>query len=94
MVKVGPEPFTAAPRLLPSSLNCTDDMLAGAFAVAVAFTVMVPWTLAPAAGKVTLTVGGGGGGITVDTKRPLRTAFSPPVYAIVTFTWPATLNTA
>src|ERR1051326_2168290 len=47
---------SSAPRFAPSSLNCTPTTFTLSDAVAV--TVVVPVTVAPAAGAVTLTVGG------------------------------------
>src|SRR2546427_8031550 len=47
---------TSAPRLAPSSLNCTPTT--PTLSVALAETVIVPATVAPAAGAVSETVGG------------------------------------
>src|SRR5436309_7315434 len=47
---------TSAPRFAPSSLNCTPTT--ATLSVALAETVIVPATVAPAAGAVIATVGG------------------------------------
>ena len=55
--------MSSAPRLAPSRVNWTPAT--PTLSAAVALTGMVPATLAPAAGELTLTVGGvvsGGGG--------------------------------
>ena len=55
--------MSSAPRLAPSRVNWTPAT--ATLSAAVALTGMVPWTLAPPAGELTLTVGGvpsGGGG--------------------------------
>src|SRR3989442_15936413 len=51
---------TSAPRLAPSSLNCTPTT--PTLSEALAETVTVPATVAPAAGAVRETGGGGGSG--------------------------------
>src|SRR6185437_8608717 len=55
VVKVGPVPVMAAPRLLPSTLNCTDEI--PTVEVAFAEIVTTPVT-GPATGVVMLTAGG------------------------------------
>ena len=56
---------TSAPRLAPSSLNCTPTT--PTLSVAVAETVTVPATVAPAAGAVIETAGGVASFTTVNT---------------------------
>jgi hypothetical protein len=60
---------SSAPRLEPSSLNCTPTT--PTLSEALAVTLVVPETVAPEAGAVILTVGGvvsgGGGGGALDT---------------------------
>ena len=59
---------SSAPRLMPSSLNCTPAT--PTLSAAVAETVTAPLSVAPASGAVSATVGGivspGGGGGNVD----------------------------
>jgi len=57
-VNVDPDAGTAVPRFVPSSLNWTETTCAVGD-VAFALIVMVPTTVAPPAGLVTLMVGGG-----------------------------------
>src|SRR5437870_2928816 len=61
---------TSAPRLTPSSLNCTPTT--PTLSVALAETVTVPATVAPAAGAVIDTVGGvvSGGAAVVNVPSP------------------------
>src|SRR5439155_10273794 len=56
---------TSAPRLAPSSLNCTPRT--PTLSVALAETVIVPATEAPAVGAVSETVGGALSTVTVTT---------------------------
>src|SRR2546425_12964433 len=65
---------TSAPRLAPSSLNCTPTT--PTLSVALAETVTVPATVAPAAGAVSATVGavvsGGAGVVNVQSPETAR----------------------
>src|SRR2546422_7272739 len=69
---------TSAPRLAPSSLNCTPTT--PTLSVALAETVIVPATVAPAAGAVSETVGGvvSGGARVVKVKWPEMARFPAP----------------
>ncbi len=92
--KVGPAPVTAVPIFVPSTSNCTEAMVAGVLAVALAVTLMVPVSLLPEVGAVRLMVGAGGGGAGVLKNNPLTTALRPAVQVNFTWMWPLTLNTA
>ena len=73
---------SSAPRFAPSSLNCTPATLTLSDAVAV--TVTVPETVAPAAGAVIETVGGVVSAVTVALRSADGGAELPAASSAVT----------
>src|SRR5918995_1770857 len=75
---------SSAPRVTPSSRNCTP--VTPTLSEASAVTATVPETVAPPAGLVTLTAGGVVSGVNVK-----RIALPLPTYALVALNWASSL---